>query len=802
MVATRDPAGGGVSLPNAEVFLACGGGKQLRKTISDESGRYLFRHVRPGPCSVTVRAPGFREALRAIEVRAGEAVAVDLEPALEEFEQRVTVRDRSSTGVATTSTSTAAPAITQRTLQLAPLVSERFQDALPLIPGVIRGPDGLLDIQGASPSASATLLNQASASDPVTGQPEISLPIEAVKSVKVLPNPFAAEYGRFAGGVTEVETRSGTDKWNVLFTDFFPRPRYRDGHFVGLESITPRFTVAGPLVKHRLFLFQSLEYRFVRVEVPGQPSLRNDQVFETFNSQSQFDWDINQSNHLTGTFTFYPENLSFVNMNTFNPLGVTADMRRRGWQAALEERALFGSSLLDTNFSAKQIDIHVWPSSGSDGPLVLFPEQNGGDWFNHEDRRGRLYEISQTYHAGTFHGAGDHLPLFGYNVSHASYEGTVRNNPVLVLREDGTTNQTIGFTPPASLVASQTDAGFFAQDEWSIVPRFTANLGARLDHDSASGHAVDFAPRVAFAWAPTHDERTAVRGGIGLFYEKIPLDILTFPQYPAEIVTQYAGNGMTPVAGPVLFTHRVIAPGGLRVPYSLVRQFQVDREIRRGLLIRFGYSERETHREFFLNPVGPSAPSLGAASLDLLNSGRQSYREFEGTVRWQPREHDMLNASFVRSRARGELNMFQAYFGNVPDPILRANEYGPLPWDAPNRLVAWGSVRLPWKLDLWPVLDVHTGFPYSKVDNNLNFVGPRDEAGRFPMFFSLDFQLTREFHVKFMGKERGLRVGVKIFNATNHDNPRDVQENIFAANFGGFYNSVGRLYRGKFEFHF
>ncbi|MDE3137550.1 MAG: hypothetical protein KGL59_13315, partial [Acidobacteriota bacterium] len=130
------------------------------------------------------------------------------------------------------------------------------------------------------------------------------------------------------------------------------------------------------------------------------------------------------------------------------------------------------------------------------------------------------------------------------------------------------------------------------------------------------------------------------------------------------------------------------------------------------------------------------------------------------------------------------------------------NEYGPLPWDAPNRFVAWGAVRLPWKLDLWPVVDVHTGFPYSKVDNNLDYVGPRDEAGRFPTFLSLDFQVTREFHVKFMGKERGLRAGLKIFNVTNHDNPRDVQENIFASNFGGFYNSVGRLYRGKFEFHF
>ncbi|MDE3136389.1 MAG: TonB-dependent receptor, partial [Acidobacteriota bacterium] len=645
-VATRDTAGGHVSLPNVHVILACAGAKQSRKTISDESGRYLFRRVPAGRCTVEVRAPGFREALQTVEVRAGAAVSADLELMLTEFEQRVTVSSSSPTGVETTSISTAAPAITQQTLQLAPLVSERFQDALPLIPGVIRGPDGLLDIQGASPSASTTLLNQSNASDPVTGQPEISLPIEAVKSVKVLPNPFAAQYGRFAGGVTEVETRSGTNRWNVLFTDFFPRPRYRDGHFIGLESITPRFTLAGPLVKNRLFLFESLEYRFVRVQVPGQPNLKNDQVFETFSSQTQFDCDLNQSNHLTGTFTFYPENLSFVNMNTFNPLAVTANLRRRGWQAALNERALFGSSVLETNFSAKQVDIHVWPSSGRDGPLVLYPGQNSGDWFNHQDRYGRLYEFSQNYHAGTFHGSGDHITQFGYDVSHASYQGTVRNNPVVVLRQDMTTSQTINFTPAASLAASQTDAGFFAQDQWSIMPRFTLNLGVRLDHDSASGQAVDFAPRAAFVWAPTSDERTAVRGGVGLFYEKVPLDTLTFPEYPAEIVTEYAGDGITQASVPVLFTHRVVAPGGLRVPYSFVWQFQADREIRRGLLIRFGYSERETHREFFLNPAVPSLASPGAASLDLLNSGRQSYREFEATVRWQPSEHDMLNASF------------------------------------------------------------------------------------------------------------------------------------------------------------
>jgi outer membrane receptor protein involved in Fe transport len=798
-VGTRGTGGALVFLPAATVRLMCPGWSQPRETTSDGSGRYLFRAVPAGRCTITAQAAGFTSASQMIEVKANQAIEADLHLALAKIEERVTVRGTSPTSAEVGSTSTAAPAISQKSLQLAPLVSERFQDALPLIPGVVRGPDGLMDVRGASPSQSATLLNQASATDPVTGQEEISLPIEAVESVKVLPNPFSAQYGRFVGGVTEVQTRSGTNRWNVLFTDFFPRLRYRQGHWVGLESITPRFTFAGPLHRDRLFLFQSFDYRFVRVRVPSLPDLRNDKVFETFDSQTQLDWNVNQSNHMTGSFTFYPQNLSFVNLNTFNPLEVTPDLRRRGWQAAGNERAILDGSVLETVFSAKRLDFHVWPSSGRDGTLELFPEQNHGIWFNHQDRNSFVYQFAQTLHAAAWTGAGRHLPLVGYNVARASYDGAVRNGPVTVLREDGTTSQTIDFTPAARLASSQTDAGFFAQDQWSLVPRFTVNLGARFDHDGLSGDAVDVAPRIAFVFAPTRDNKTALRAGLGLFYDKIPLDISTFAAYPAEQVTFFGADGTTPISGPLLFTHRLVAPGGLHVPYSVIWEFQADREIRRRLLFRFGYAERKTHREFFLNPV---APGEGAAALELLNSGRQSYREFQWTVRWQPSENDRLFASFVRSEARGELNGFEQYLGNVPDPILRANEHGPLPWDAPNRFIAWGSLRLPWKLDFWPVVDVHTGFPFSKVDSELNYVGPRNEAGRFPAFFSFDFQLTREFKVKFLGKKRGLRAGVKIFNVTGHDNPRDVQQNLTSPHFGGFYNSIGRIYRAKFEFQF
>jgi len=46
------------------------------------------------------------------------------------------------------------------------------------------------------------------------------------------------------------------------------------------------------------------------------------------------------------------------------------------------------------------------------------------------------------------------------------------------------------------------------------------------------------------------------------------------------------------------------------------------------------------------------------------------------------------------------------------------------------------------------------------------------------------------------------KVGLKVFNVTNHFNPRDYQGNLASANYGGFANSVGRTYRGKWVFEF
>ena len=81
-------------------------------------------------------------------------------------------------------------------------------------------------------------------------------------------------------------------------------------------------------------------------------------------------------------------------------------------------------------------------------------------------------------------------------------------------------------------------------------------------------------------------------------------------------------------------------------------------------------------------------------------------------LRWRPGERTTIYGSYVHSRARGELNDYNQFFGNFPYPLIRQNQFGTMASDAPDRGLFWGVFALPHKLDFIPILDVHTGFPY------------------------------------------------------------------------------------------
>ncbi|HET9710750.1 MAG TPA: hypothetical protein VFP64_02675, partial [Pyrinomonadaceae bacterium] len=668
-------------------------------------------------------------------------------------------------------------------------------DALPMVPGVLRGPDGQLNMKGARAGQSAYMVNSADVTDPITGEFAFNLPLEAVQSVEVLTNPYAAEYGQFTGAVTSVQTRSGTEKFNVNAQSFFPRVRRRGGSFVGIEAFTPRVTFSGPINKDKLRFFQSFEYRFIRTPIESLPPLSRDTGLESFDSLSQIDWDINEKNHLTTTFSLFPQKLRYVGLNTFNPQEVTPNFKQRGFLWAVNDRLIINQrSVLESSFSIKQFDADVFPSTAG-APMNLAPDVNSGSFFNQQDRRSKRYQALEVYNFSPPNFAGEHFMKVGGGINYITFDGHNTSNIVRILRADGTRSQQLSFVGSGNLSRNKTEFLAYFQDRWSVSRRLTVEYGVRFDRNNIASEN-NFAPRLGFAFLPLLDGRTVVRGGIGVFYDNIDLNIATFSQLQERVLTRFGPDGQDIIGLPQR-QHFVLTDAGFRTPRSVNWNIEVDREWLKNLFVRVGYQQRQGRREFVLNPTQSDDQSL---ILGLDNSGSSRYRELQVTTRYKFRESDEFVASYVRSSARGDLNDFNSYLGNFENPVIQPNERTRLPWDAPNRFLFWGTFKLRHGVTLSPVVDLRNGFPYSIINEDRNFVGPRNGAGRYPTFASIDLQILKSFTLPGRWKKYRADLGVKVFNLTNRFNPRDFQSNLASDNFGAFSNGVGRKFGTRISF--
>src|SRR5262249_17363915 len=211
-----------------------------------------------------------------------------------------------------------------------------------------------------------------------------------------------------------------------------------------------------------------------------------------------------------------------------------------------------------------------------------------------------------------------------------------------------------------------------------------------------------------------------------------------------------------------------------------------DQMLSRGLLARVGYRHHHSVDQLLVDPQAADG------ALQLSSTGTAQSHEIEATLRQQLPNGGHVTASYVRSSTRGDLNDFVSLFGNMRDPIIRANEYGRQGFDAPNRFLVWSLVNLPHEIIVAPTMEYRTGVPYTIVDEQQNVVGGRNQA-RFPNLFTLDLAVTKD--VQLRGSHRA-RIGVQLFNLTDHFNPQDVQNNTASPDRGEFANSIGRQVRG------
>ena len=755
---------------------------------TNSEGWFTLGDLPSGTYMVTASAPGLEDQ-QAVAVETGQVseVSLELRPAVVTESVNVTATpDSAAQSPAPTQT------ITEKTIRDAPNYNERMESLLPLVPGVVRGPDGRINMKGARNTQSGALVNSANVTDPVTGSPAMNLPIDVVQSVQVVSNPYDPQYGRFTGAVSSVETKTGSyEKHHFSIQNILPRMRDRDGSIVGIGAATPRMTFSGPLVADKVSFVQSFEYRFVRTPVNSLPPMQRDQTVEGFDTYSQTDMKISPRQTATLSLAVYPQKLQYMGLNTFTPQPATADFHQRGYEIYGQHRLATGTeSALISQLSYKAYDVDI--TAQSDEPYQMLVDTTEGGYFNRQKRNTWRLEGEENYQFAPRQFLGTHQLKAGLNADHSSYDGQQQFLPVELIGASGLPVERITFTAPASYGVTQGETALFVGDQWSPATRLTVDLGARLDSDTVTSetHA---APRAGFIFQLTKDGKTELKGGVGMFYDRVPLLLPPFERYPARTVWMLDPSGQP--SSSTFYQNRIV--GGLHNPESIAWNAAIERQVIERLAVRFQYEQRNTTKDLTVSPISNGNTRI----ITLSNAGRDFYREYQIAGRYSS-ERFTLNGSYTRSRAYGNLNDPALFFGNYPQAVIQKDARARLPFDAPNRVLFWADIAGPKKFTLIPVYDIHTGFPYSPWNEYHEYVGPRN-VSRYPRFESMDLQVTRPFALH-VGESRHIhvRAGFGIYNLFNHFNPRDVQNNVASNEFGEFFNDAWREYRGKFVFQF
>jgi hypothetical protein len=774
---------------------------------TEDKGQFNFTGLVPATYRLTCAAADYEPVMKQ-DLQIGEAAPPFIQMVLPPeivIRQKVEVREKAS--VISTENASPQAKVTSSQLMTLPLTEQRFKAALPLVPGVIRTPDGKINVKGVSESQGMMLVDGAETVDPVTGAFSIAVPIDAVGSVDVFKTSYQAEYGRFAGGLATVQTKGPSDQFQFELNDLTPAPRGKSGHLVGIAEESPRIDVTGPLVRGKLDFLEAFNYDLHKQPVRGLAWPKNEIKKEGINSFTSLQYVISTQHLLTGNLKVFPERLEFADIDSLVPQSASSNYGQRGFSGGVKDRFLFPAGGILTSF-LQLTDFSSYAHGQGPLDMLVTPNGWGGDFFNTWARDGFEEEASQTYQYPRKEWQGRHELTVGGDLVHRSFSGTSASRPVQILREDGTLTEKINFQGPGQLSAKDTEVAAFLQDHWSLQDRLAIDLGLRYSGQT-TGDPAAFAPRFGAVYSPGVGGKTILRGGVGVFYDRLPLLASDFTNNPTRVVTYFDAQG-NPL-GPSLVFQNVYAWTERRItqivptghdldstPYNVTWNVEADREIHPHVTLRLSYLSSRTHKVFITNPL---IDQSGVPLLELSNTGATRYHAFESTLRIHARASTDLNISYVHSLSRGDLNSLADVYVPFEEPVIRRNFFANLPSNIPDRLVAWGRFNIPWKIVASPVMDIHSGFPYSAIDERQNYVGAPNSL-RFPTFASLDLEMYKEFRISFVPWVRNhtLRGILRIYNVTNHQNLRDVYNNITSPYFGHFAGFQHRFYDTALSF--
>ncbi|MGH9643878.1 MAG: TonB-dependent receptor plug domain-containing protein, partial [Terriglobales bacterium] len=609
--------------------------------------------------------------------------------------------------------------VPQAEIQALPMNGRQFLDLALLVPGVSPTntasnqlfaetsavPGQGLSIGSQRNFSNGFIVDGLSDNDDAEGLTGAFYGLDVVEELQVVTSGGQAEFGRALGGYVNVVTKSGTNALHGDLYGYFRNSRF-NAHNALSHAALPMTqaqygaSVAGPVIRDRMFYFANFEQktlnqsglatissanvaainaRLLAVAYPGPPiatGIFSNPVHST-NFLAKVDHRFSDRDQFSARYSLY--HVTSVNSRGAGGLSApTASANLDDTDQIIAVSNIFTFSPRAVNETRGEF----WNSSLHAPPSDLI---------------GPAVTISGVASFGTLSGSPtgrqNNLGQFVDNLSYQSGAHAIRVGAEFIYNDDtitfprsyrgsysfsslanflsGTYNNS-GFTQTfANSTIHQTNpnVGYYGQDEWKVNSHLTLNLGLRYDLQFLKSIETDtnnISPRAGFAWTPFSSRKTVIRGGYGLFYDRVPLRALAnallsanntinpgnLSQISVSLSPTQAGapafpNILSSLTLPpgVLFNFSTMAPR-MQNAYSEQGSFEIEQQLGGRSAISAGYQHvRGLHLIVSVNQNVPSCTAAGT------NNGCRPNPLFANDSQYSSladSHYDALHVSFVQ----------------------------------------------------------------------------------------------------------------------------------------------------------
>jgi len=568
----------GAVVKSASIHATQIGGGATYKTTSNAQGVYQFPVLDAAIYTIKAENAGFSPVERRIVLHVGQTLQVFLilRPALVSAQVSVAADE---VAVDTTSSAVAGNIDPDKVANI-PLNGRNYLQLASLVPGirvnaVDDSPLPVGTITGFQLNVDGQQVTQNYAYSSGYGQPKFSE--DAISEFQVITNRFDATQGRSNALQINIQTKGGSNATHGSAFGYF-----RNSAFNAADPIAQKVlpysdqqyggTLGGPIRKDKLFYFGSYEgehqpntvvlepYGFTSV----LPIYTHSDTVTSEEFLSRVDYIIGPKDRLSLRSSGFTTSDPFNGLSGTNNPTNGANSNKNNYGAQLDYNATRGLSFVN-DIKAGYTHNETKSEPLSETPELDFQDTTiGGGYTEPENISQEISSIRDD----AYWLKGKHSLKFGgeylHELLHGSY-GMNRRGRVSLTDNASTDfpelfpnlfdSTTWDWAGLSALTTSYSQTfgplgsglpfnilGAWLQDDWKLTKRLTVNLGIRYDNNLGifdphvklqsgvplpnGGGNTNFSPRLGFAWDPSGNGKTVIRGGAGLYYSEIPTNMI------------------------------------------------------------------------------------------------------------------------------------------------------------------------------------------------------------------------------------------------------------------------------------